>query len=622
MVISENNRIDNLTSDNSKNLATSIDYYADQILKHFSKGIFAFRNINEYFLDKNDERWYDLGETKQKLIIESLLNTFTANELLYNKVKIDYSTIRSNVALIKQPSDQYVFLANYFLDHYSIKTNWFTKDMWFYLKGVYNQFGEPFILAQIHEIMPTYSKQARNEILEKIRISTQFTENPFNKEHIIVVQNGVIDLKRYINEEEYFFPHSATYLSTKKLPVTYNPDKKCPKIEEFFNLISLDQKEFKLEYLYEIIADCMNNHYKSQKGHLFLGDGDNGKGTFLRLLEKFFGKENTSSLPLNLITEQSFQLFRLQNSMLNIVGDVSDKYLIDPGTIKKALGEDPMTANVKNVRQPLEFYNTSKILISTQHIPKTNEDNHGWYRRWIITSWNFTVSKRDKEFEPKLHTEDELSGLLNKVLTVYLSFYNKDFVYTDELIKTRHEKRNDYLLRSNPVQVFEENFLAFDDEESAIMVDNTFKCFDKWRKIMKLKPITKAIFGKNFRSNHKDDPIKTRQNKDMNNKRAYYGVRLNSRWHKFTKNMNISEDTGPPSGQKELFSNDLRCNKDIIQDIIRNVNTDFIGIEDIIFELNLMNIYVEKDEIVKELTLLLNEGNIYEPKPDFYKAND
>ena len=276
--------------------------------------------------------------------------------------------------------------------------------------GIYEYKAEANILELIHQISEFISKNGKSEVVDKIKNATHISEEQLNNPKYLCFENKVLDLTTL-----EFTDFNSDYLLTRKLPVNYDPNTTCPAIMKFLKEVSLDNQDM-IDYLVEIPADCLEPHYHSQKMHMLVGDGSNGKGTYLRLLHKFLGAKNISALAIQQI-DQNFMTYRLNYSLANIAGDVSAKYLNFTGTLKKARGEDPFDADRKN-KTALSFFNRSKMIFACQEMPQSPDNTKGWYRSWVISNWNayFSEENKDPELGNKITTSSELSGFLNVVL--------------------------------------------------------------------------------------------------------------------------------------------------------------------------------------------------------------
>ena len=523
-------------------------------------------------------------------------------QIVVDEEDIKYSEIRNKIVKEKDVAEQYVILDEYFLQKYKIKTNWFTKEIFIYKEGIFEPNGECFLLQEIQHIIPTWKRGAKAEVLDKIMTNTYFVDNIFNKQNIIIVENGVIKLDALtLGHEDFFDDFSPDYLATKKLHVKFDPKAVCPKIDQFLSDITCQNKDFKI-YLIEIFADILNNHYKSQKGHIFIGEGENGKGTYMRLIVAFVGIENKTSLGLEYIQENSFQVYMLQNSMVNLIGDSNDKYVKDSGLVKKIIGEDYVSANIKNVKKPLEFINTAKMIIGGQHVMRTSEDSWAWYRRFIITDWTYKVpeTKKNEDFEKQLHDPKELSGLLNLVLERYKIFATNKFKFELHNNMKEEDIRKNHLLKSNPVKLFIETELVMTSDEESVLKKDVYAAYCEWQQKNNAKEKSENYFHKELKKELPDIPTK-----QIDRKRHYMGLGIKASLPNYTM------------VQSDIAIKRLSYRDKILFLITHGPETGLFN-EDLFRQLKSDN-YNDSQQIMEGLDQLLQNGQIYEPKPEYFK---
>lgn len=567
--------------------------------------------------------------------------TIEFQEFDNKKIKMDlqpdalrYAEIRDKIVRGQDKYQQYVIIKDYFLEKYIVHSHPITNEIFIYQdsEGIFKADGEIFLKQEIQNIMPFWTRDARNEILDKVRIDTYFKNgNPFNKQNIIVCENGVIKLDDlFEKKEKYFHEFSADFLSTKKIPIFYKKDiiLESSNIMNFLNWATCNDELF-TNYLLEAIADCFNNHYKSQIIHLFVGEGQNGKGTFLRLLSDFLGgptSGNITALGFGQIYENSFKLHGLEFAMANINGDSSATFIRDPGTIKKASGEDIINADVKNEKKQRPFYNTAKMFSSSQHVPEAkDEDTEGWYRRFKISDWRATLTDDMKaqslEFEKNLRLPDELSYLLNKVLESYINLANRNFVFNFSS-KTPEEKRIDYLKKSSPIKLFIENVISFDNSTGKLFKDTLVNAFNIYNeKILLNRRMDKVTFWKKIKYEFEEIPV--RQEKG---KRYYEGLELQTnKLNDILKEHNLDQYVNAfDSIENDSFIN-FQKNVEgypfidsVIYSVIQKYESDDLCYADIVLKL-----FYFKNEIVREsLDRLSKEGKIYEPWPNLFRISN
>ena len=169
----------------------------------------------------------------------------------------------------------------------------------------------------------------------------------------------------------------------KKIPIKYNPNADCPKIKEFINQI---MREEDVVVLQELAGYCLWKDYPIQKAFALVGEGSNGKSTFLRLLTKLLGKENVSSISLQDLVNNRFAVANLYGKLANIFADLPPEILKDTAKFKMLTGGDIITAE-KKFKNPFKFYNYAKLIFSCNRLPVTYDDTTAFFRRWVIINF-------------------------------------------------------------------------------------------------------------------------------------------------------------------------------------------------------------------------------------------
>ena len=287
------------------------------------------------------------------------------------------------------------------------------KDMYCYDKkrGVYINRGREFIAEQIVKIDSQASKNKCVEVVHHICIRTIKDRDELNKnEHLLNVTNGMVNL-----DTKELTEHNPEYCSTKQLNIIYDPDAKCPIINKFFGeIVNSDN----VPLLYEFVGYLLVSGYPIHKAFMLVGDGRNGKTTFMRLLKEFIGKGNWSAILLQELSSQDrFSKWSLVNRMVNICDDLPSKSIDSnyTGTFRMITGESPMTAE-KKFADKIEFLNECKMIFACNRIPPAHGAEDAYYSRWIIINFpnRFLAGEnQDSKLIQKLTMPEELSGLLN-----------------------------------------------------------------------------------------------------------------------------------------------------------------------------------------------------------------
>lgn len=557
-----------------------------------------------------------------------ITDTITSPTEINNKLSQLLDPIDPQSQTNKSSQTLFVKIANNLMTEFTILTDYNIKKIYVYNKetGIYDTEGDTFLREQIHTMDPTLSKFAKNEIIDKIMLATHFADYPFNKQNIIVVKNGVIDLDKLAKDEEFFFEHDTKYYSTKNIPVTYIPNfiKVNSNIDAFFKFATQNNQDFE-NYILEMFADTLTNHYHSQIMHYLIGEGQNCKGTVLRLITAFLGLENVSSVGFNQIEEKSFQVHKLHYTMANIIGDTSSTSIKDPGLIKRLVGEDYVEADIKNIKNSVKFLNTSKFFISGQHVPYAyNEDTWGWHRRFIISDWKAIITLEMKEanpnYEKDLQTPEEMSHLLNRVLHSYKRFANHNFTFLFAS-KDPIKRRDEVLQKANPVKLFIEKFIEEGNNIDRLWKKNLIRYFNAYNEqLLGNRKINNVQFGKALR-------------KELPDHKLIWDANANDRYYpelKFSEQKFLDFSNGRPININSIpITNNnhtdlhitfetIKNNSfydNIVKTVIQNYNGTGVCYLDVCTELQQLNSTFIRDSLDR----LIQTNQIYEPRPNTFK---
>ena len=254
----------------------------------------------------------------------------------------------------------------------------------------------------------------RNEIVARVKWNTITDRNEF--EHngdnsIINLKNGLFDIVT-----RQLRPHNHDYLSTKQLPVIYNPQASWVDILKFLKQIQNRENVITLIKMFGYILFSKSTMH--QKAFFFAGKGDNGKSVLIDLIEAFVGENNCSSVKLHDLRNDRFMLAQMYGKIVNTYADIPATNLQDVGVFKALVTGDKLTAQHKYGKL-FEFRNRSKLIFSGNSIPLSEgEDELAYFKRWVILRFNslFKGNKQDRDLIKKLTTPENLSGLFNLAL--------------------------------------------------------------------------------------------------------------------------------------------------------------------------------------------------------------
>jgi len=295
--------------------------------------------------------------------------------------------------------------AQMLLSQYDLVTLEDTNEILVYEGGVYKRnVAAALAKDSLHVLHEKANALGRNEVLGFIRTETTITRDDFDNfgEGVLNVKNGLLDINNMV-----LMPHSPKHLSVNQLPVSYDPNAKCPMWLEFLNQVLAKEEE--RASLQEFFGYVFFDGYPIHKALLMVGSGRNGKGTIIRILEALIGSENCESLALHQL-EDRFMVSYLWAKMANLGGDIPSTMLRDTSRFKGLTGGDVIKCDVKN-KGAIRLQNRAKMVFSANKIPKTEDDEAAFFARWLILEFLRTFEgEEDNDLTDKLKTE--LPGIL------------------------------------------------------------------------------------------------------------------------------------------------------------------------------------------------------------------
>ena len=397
-----------------------------------------------------------------------------------------------------------------------------TEEILVYDNGYWRYGGEEKIKAEAENrvgLSKLLTIHVINEIIGHIQRSTYTARALLNQTpRIINLKNGLLDIRT-----RELKPHAPEFLSTIRIPVTYDPNADCPRIKQVFAEVLEPQD---IPVIHELAGYALIPDYSIQRAFLFIGDGSNGKSTLLSLLRTFLGKDNCSSVPWHALEYSRFASSRLDGRLLNIYADLPSRSMNSTGAFKMLTGGDAISAE-KKFKDGYSFVNFARLVFSANKPPRIlDEDSYAFWRRWIIINFPRQFPENDPKTDPeilsKLTTETELSGLLNLALDgLQVVLTNAKFSYG----KTVDQTQSYYLRASDPVYAFVEDCCDL-DSDAVTSKDALFEAFKNYCKESKTPLMNRDSFAKALKNSPHFRITLTRPTVDSERIQSWKGIKL------------------------------------------------------------------------------------------------
>lgn len=300
---------------------------------------------------------------------------------------------------------------------------------------------------------------------------------------------------------------------------------------------SEEEAKPKVALLLEIIGYTLYPHeYPLHKAVMLVGEGSNGKTTYLKLIERILGEENVAAVSLTELdpNKNRFAAAGLWGKLANVSSEPR-KGKFDPNVFKMATGEDRMKFERKH-RDAFFGKNYAKMIFSANELPEVTEDIYAWWRRWIVIRFP-NVFPEDPSFFERTFTEEEIEGIIICALHAFrLVLKRKGF--TEQGVE---DPREEWISRSNPIyrvvrRMIAEGIIELDPNGYVVKKD-LYELFKAYVQVMSEEEgeeaappaVPQRVFTEQLQSLF---PIRSGQARVAGQRKAvYYGVRIKS-WEK------------------------------------------------------------------------------------------
>lgn len=435
-----------------------------------------------------------INENERQLRIKEIQNKSEGVEYLFNVLKdvigderIASKTLSQIITILVGKENTIDWLVHVLRRENIFVTMKDTHEILYYSGGVYVSGGDLLIRNKLRILCPTITIRGVKEVISRIEDWTFKHRSEFDNiddDYSLHLKNGILNI-----DTGELTAHYPKYLSLSTLPVSYNPDAKCPKILNFLEAVCPDD----VNRVLRMIGYCLYKSCRFDKAFLLFGNGANGKGTLIRIIEAMFGPENCSHRSIQDLDQEKHATADLFGKYVNTFADLPATRFKETSKFKMMVSGDSVMGERK-FQHPFSFRNRAKFICSANKIPQSEDKTNAFYRRWEIIHFdNSFEGFEDTELEEKLTTPEELSGLLNLALNG-LKELKAMRGFRD---KTTEQRREEYE-QADDVD-------AFVSKECIIDIKNT-KCFTPTTKVYgkyveycttkNRRPLNPATFGK------------------------------------------------------------------------------------------------------------------------------
>lgn len=374
-----------------------------------------------------------------------------------------------------------IFLVN---NDHVIKIN---NQLHIYKDGVYVQ-GKSAIEAAMIKHIPGLNRTKRTEVLEYLNVYIQ--ENRTPDADYVAFENGIYNVT-----DGSFSDFSPQYIVTNKIRWNYNPKAYHKPTDELLDRITCNDKEIR-SLMEEMIGYCFYRKNELRKAFILVGDGSNGKSTFLAIIQSLLDEDNISSLDLKELGDR-FKTAEMFGKLANIGDDIGDEFIANAATFKKLTTGERVSVERKG-RDPFEFNNYAKLIFSANDIPRIKDKTGAVIDRLVIVPFNakFDVSKSGYKQDIRgdfVGHEEVMEYLINLGLAGLNRILQAQKFTTSAKVQNEVD---DYKQRNNPILGF---ITECEDEEFQIENEPTNKVYKRYQEYClanSLQPMSNIEFSK------------------------------------------------------------------------------------------------------------------------------
>jgi P4 family phage/plasmid primase-like protien len=342
---------------------------------------------------------------------------------------------------------------------------------------------------------------------------------------IINVKNGLLDIfaKKLI-------PHTPEFVSLIQYPVVYDPEAKAPTWEACLkDWMAGPECEEKTRLLKQFSGYVLSSSMFYDRALFMVGDGGNGKSTFIDTIAMVIGPQATAHIDLEGLYGQ-FGMQGLVGKRLNIIEEVAGNYY-QSNKLKKLISGEQVTIDIKYKPQ-FTFRPQAKFVFSVNLLPRVDDTSTATERRICAVTFrnNYRKNPNFKLRSSMGLLAQELSGILNWMIEGAQDLAREgNFIITEE----QTQMLNEYREENSSVEGFLSECVML-DPESSVDVPDLYAEYKKWsqsdggRKVKANITFTKEVKAYGA----KNDRFGFRPRQHGSDEAKFVGIKLNPLWTK------------------------------------------------------------------------------------------
>ena len=270
------------------------------------------------------------------------------------------------------------------------------------------------------------------------------------KRELLNFTNGTLDLKTGVFREA-----KPEDMITKLTGCAWDPNAECPRFLKFIQEVT-DGNAEDAEYIQKLAGYILSGDRREQILQFLVGDGGDGKSTFIETIKKLVGDYQTTLAATSISAANTAaipnDIAKLSGKRLATISELPQKLHVNTQLVKAISGGDTLTARFLH-KEYFDFEPTIQLLIATNFYPYADPEDKAYFRRLAILRFpvSFTDKKPDKDLKSKLVLE--LSGIAVWAVEGYRNYLKKGLSPTQSM----YAELVNYRRFTDPLSGFFEN---------------------------------------------------------------------------------------------------------------------------------------------------------------------
>lgn len=353
------------------------------------------------------------------------------------------------------------------------------------------------------DIFNNIKMSTRNEVYDYLTIEAPQKEQ--SSRRYVLFKNGVYDLA-----EKKLKPHSPEYVISNLIPWDYDPNAYSELVDKTLDKLSCGDKQIRT-LIEECIGYCFYRDSKLGKCFILTGEKNNGKSTFIFMLNTLLGDDNYSSVDITNLARE-LDIASLANKLANIKDDIADNYM---DGLNVSLFKQVATGNRCRgkflYQDPFDFYPYATLIFSANSIPRIKDPTGAVTKRMVIIPFNAVFTKEDPDFDPFINEKlcmDECMEYLVKIgIDALINVINRNGFSECEAAE---QEMDAYKLNNDSVLGFLQDYGEDQIENQA--VSSIYSAYELFCSNNGLKPTTQIMMTKKIKTHLNLDVKRSRVN--------------------------------------------------------------------------------------------------------------